>query len=90
MTEHEAIKLATQYQKDRHRNVKVSDVHRVGQDKMDALAECSGEARVTQWPDWMRPFAHWVVLFDRGLNIVPAHFVISVYDDGAVFETPAL
>jgi hypothetical protein len=90
MTEQEAIELATKYQEQRHRSVKIARVHRVSQEKMDELAEWSGKSRVAEWPEWMRPLAHWVVRFDRGWKTLPDEYVISVYDDGYVAETPAL
>jgi hypothetical protein len=90
MTEQEAIELATKYQKERNRSVKISLVHRVPQEKIDALAEWSRESGITEQPEWLKLVPHWVVLFDRELNMVPKNFVISVCDDGSVSETPSM
>lgn len=90
MTEQKAIELASQFQRDSGRTTKVSTVRRIGQDMIDAMEEAHGKTDLSDCPDWMKPFPHWAILFDRGLNSVPAHHVIVVYDDGSVAETPAL
>jgi hypothetical protein len=90
MTGHEAIQLATHYQAERHRTTKVSGARWIDQEKMAAFAEWLKREGLTERPDWLRPVAHWVVLFDHDLNMAPHEFAISVYDDGSVFETPPL
>jgi hypothetical protein len=90
MTEHEAIQLATHYQAERHRTVKVSGVRWIDQEKMAAFAEWLKTEGPSERPDWLRPVPHWVILFEHGLNMAPHEFAISVYNDGTVFETPAM
>lgn len=90
MTKEKAIQLAIEYQKEHHQSVKIAKVHRLDQDKMDAYIESLGKPIPADLPDWIRLVPHWVVLFEREVDMVPRHYLISVYDDGAVEETPAL
>jgi hypothetical protein len=90
MTEQRAIQLAIEYQKEHHQSVKISKLHRIGQDLIDAMVEAHGMPDPLTAPDWMRPSPHWVVLFDRENNMVPNEDVISVYDDGVVTDMPIM
>jgi hypothetical protein len=90
ITEDEAIRLASQFQRDCGRTANLSSVRRIGQEKIDAFVEAHGKPDPADCPDWMKPLPHWAVLFEIGWGGVPAHWVISVYDDGSVADMPIL
>ena len=90
MTEEKAIEFATQYQRECGRPSKLVDVHRITQAQIDAFEEAHGKKHPSERPEWMRLEPHWVVAFDRECCGVPSKYLIKVYDDGYITETPAM
>jgi len=90
MTEEKAIELATQYQKEDGRPTKLLGVRKITQAQIDAFEEAHGKKDPSERPEWMRLEPHWVVAFDREWGGVPSKYLIKVYDDGYITETPSM